>query len=135
MRERTAPHDRRHLPEAIYAHLDHNLILRAYDRPPSGMQGYLITPRAARRLVAHANRIVWPIDETLDQYWKHGLRLCTALPAAIGIADTFESTIGDRAPRRRPKWRKVQRELINASQALQRRLFNLKHYGFLRGSA
>jgi glycosyl transferase family 25 len=105
----------------------HQLI--AYDRQPSGAQGYLLKPSAAARLVKHASKIVWPIDETLDLYWRHGLRLYSLNPPAICIADQFESTIGSRSSDKRPKWRKLQRQLINGAHGLQRKLFNFKTYG------
>lgn len=118
-----------------FAHLDETHILRAYDRPPSGAQGYLLTPAAARKLVALAARIVWPIDEVIDFHWQHKLRLYTLLPAAISLEPSFHSTIGLRAPNRRSKWRKIQRELINGTQGLQRKLFNLQRYGLSRRPA
>lgn len=115
-----------------YAHLDGMHTLRAYDRQPAGTQGYLLTPKAARELLTLARRIVWPIDEVMDFYWEHKLHLYTLFPPAIALEPEFNSTIGFRAPGRRPKWRKLQRELINGTQGLRRRLFNLRRYGLSR---
>lgn len=108
----------------VYAELEPGVALRAYDRQPSGMQGYLLKPRAAKRLAEHAARIIWPIDETMDLYWQHRLRLFSVKPDAIGLAKNFESTIGTRSSRSRPKWRKLQRELINGVHGTRRRIFN-----------
>lgn len=108
-------------------------VLRAYDRQPSGAQGYLLTPAAARQLAEHASRIVWPVDETMDLYWEHKLRMFSVEPAAIGLAaEDFGSTIGDRSSSRRPKWRKLQRQLINGLQGVRRKLHNLKVFGLHR---
>ncbi|MCA7085862.1 glycosyltransferase family 25 protein [Cupriavidus sp. DB3] len=115
-----------------YTELDREHALRAYDRQPSGMQGYLLKPAAARRLLPHASRIVWPIDETLDLYWEHKLRLYTVTPAAVDLEPSFNSTIGQRSSKRRSKWRKLQREFINGAHGLQRKLFNLRRYGLSR---
>ena len=116
----------------VAATLEPGVRLRAYDRQPSGTQGYVLTPAAARRLAAHAARIVWPIDETLDLYWRHGLRLFSAEPDAIGLAADFESTIENRSSRLRPKWRKIQRELINGQHGLQRKIYNWRTFGVRR---
>ena len=115
--------------------LEEQTALRAYDRQPAGTQGYLIQPHAARRLLRHASRIVWPIDETLDLYWEHGLRLFSVEAPAIGLAQQFESSIGERSSQRRPQWRKLQRQLINGWQGLRRKLHNLGRYGLRRHSA
>ncbi|WP_269531310.1 glycosyltransferase family 25 protein [Chitinimonas sp. BJYL2] len=109
--------------------LDASYALHAHDRPPSGLQGYLIQPHSAAALAKLAASIVWPIDETVDLYWQHKQRLYTLMPAAIDLAPAFNSTIGQRSSSRRPRWRKWQRELINGWQGLSRKLFNLRHYG------
>lgn len=119
----------------IHAHLDAEHALLAYDRQPSGAQGYLLKPSAARRLAEHASRIVWPIDETLDLYWEHKQRLYSLAPAAIAVEASLDSTIGTRSSKRRPKWRKVQRELINGMQGARRRLFNLRRHGLAAWTA
>lgn len=118
-----------------HARLDADHVLRAYDRQPSGMQGYLIKPASARRVLEHSDRIVWPVDETLDLYWKHRQRLYTLQPAAIGLEPRFDSTIGVRSAKRRPKWRKVQRQLINGLHGAQRRWYNLRKHGLNRDAA
>ncbi|MDE1980640.1 MAG: glycosyltransferase family 25 protein [Thiomonas sp.] len=117
----------------VHRRLDGVYTLRAYDRQPSGTQGYLLKPAVAQALCRHASKIVWPIDETLDLYWRHRQRLYTLEPAAIDVASEFESTIGTRSADLRPKWRKLQRQLINGFHGLQRRLYNLKLYGWGRG--
>lgn len=117
----------------IHQRLDHGHALRAYDRQPSGMQGYLLKPAVARVLRLHASKIVWPIDETLDLYWRHQQRIYSLEPPAIGLASQFESTIGVRSADQRPKWRKLQRQLINGLHGLQRKSYNLKVHGWIRG--
>lgn len=114
----------------IHKELDNEHKLRAFDRQPSGMQGYLIKPDAAKRLIHHARRIVWPIDETLDLYWEHGQRLYCIEPPAIEIEPRFESTIGARSSAQRPKWRKLQRQLINGVHGIKRKFYTVRQLGW-----
>lgn len=108
--------------------LNEQYILRAYDRQPSGTQGYLIKSIAARKLAEHAADIVWPIDETLDLYWEHRQRLYCVAPSAIGTCPDFDSLIGQRSNKNRPKWRKLQRQLINGLQGIKRMKYRFFNY-------
>lgn len=113
----------------IHQELDPQNRLRGFDRQPSGMQGYLIRPQAAKILFQHAHKIVWPIDETLDLYWEHKQRLYCLDPPAIGLDQRFESMIGARSSARRPKWRKLQRQIINGIHGVKRKLYVIRQQG------
>lgn len=38
-----------------------------------GTQGYLLRPRAARKLVSSVGSVVRPVDDEMDRFWSHGI--------------------------------------------------------------
>lgn len=61
-----------------------------------GTQGYVVTRRAAERLVAGTSRIDEPVDWYLARYWRHGFRNHCLFPFPI-VERFSESHIGDRS--------------------------------------
>ena len=55
-------------------------------------------------------------------YWQHKLRLFSIEPPAIACNPLFASSIGERSSAKRPVYRKIQRELINGLQTIERRV-------------
>lgn len=61
-----------------------------------GTQGYLLTRRAAERLVALARGITMPVDWFMTRYWAYGVRNYCVFPFPL-IERYVPSTIGDRS--------------------------------------
>lgn len=95
-------------------------------RGPRGGQGYAIHPSAARKFLAQSESWSEPVDDYMDMEWRHGVLLRALYPAPVWALDSFASTIGDRPKQPMPAWRKLQREIYQASVRLRSWLFNLR---------
>ena len=72
---------------------------------PGGAYGYVLSRRAAERLV-RTGRVMWmPIDTHQGQTWKHGLRVRALTPPPVRFDNEVPSTIGDE---RFDKFRRLQ---------------------------
>lgn len=60
---------------------------------PSGTQGYLVSQTGARRMLQRLNTLSCPIDDTLDLYWRHGLRIPVLTPTVVEEDPNLASTI------------------------------------------
>ncbi|MBY4753325.1 glycosyltransferase family 25 protein [Burkholderia dolosa] len=85
-------------PQIEYAALPSGTRLMWMDVHPLGTQCYVITRAAAQRMLAHSEKIMHPIDDTIDQNWKHKLRLYITSPEFVADGN-FASTIGPLAGR------------------------------------
>jgi glycosyl transferase family 25 len=63
-----------------------------------GAAAYLLRAEGARRLVAYAERIVLPVDQTMDRFWENGIAPFVVRPFPVRQLDAFDSSIGARAP-------------------------------------
>lgn len=80
-----------------------------YLNNPCGTQGYLLSPNAAQKLIAHANTWVEPVDDYLDKEWLHKVSVygiepnCLKhnldLPSDIGLRRKQKMTIKQRCTR------------------------------------
>ncbi|MBV6274121.1 glycosyltransferase family 25 protein [Alcaligenaceae bacterium CGII-47] len=59
----------------------------------SGTTGYLITPRAAQALLDYAAEWVYPVDNTMDRFYEHGIEAIGVDPVCLAQDDDFESFI------------------------------------------
>jgi glycosyl transferase family 25 len=65
-----------------------------YTSPALGTQGYLLTKNGARRLLAHAANVVWPIDVYMDRADWHGVLNLAVYP--FPLYERFQpSSIGE----------------------------------------
>nr|DAG72490.1 MAG TPA: hypothetical protein [Caudoviricetes sp.] len=80
-------------PQIEYASLPSGTKLMWMDTHPLGTQCYVVTRNAAQRLLRVTERIRVPIDDALDQNWKHELRLYITSPEFVRD-EGFDSTIG-----------------------------------------
>ena len=67
---------------------------------PLGASAYVITPRAAKKLIQYSQAIYEPLDHFLEHRQKHGLKIVAIKPYPI-IVKGNSSTILDR-PERKP---------------------------------
>ncbi|WP_437560052.1 glycosyltransferase family 25 protein [Acidithiobacillus sulfuriphilus] len=114
----------------IHRHLDCEARLMAYIKQPQGTAAYLIQPHTAQVLLESTQRIREPVDNAVDQYWQHGLRLLVLDPPLASIDPALPSAIQARGwevdhSERRPWWRRLQRDLRNGREDLRARIHTL----------
>lgn len=83
--------------------------VRKFAKGFSGTTGYLITPRAARTLLAYAAEWVYPVDNTMDRFYDHKVEAIGIDPVCIAQDDDFESSINVADSGRRRGWSDVWR--------------------------
>lgn len=95
-------------------------------KSPWGTQGYMLSPAAARRLLAHAAHWIDAVDYYLDQYWVHGVESIALLPTCVRESGALPSVI--RSPRRAPAnpVGKPGRLWLSMQNSLRRSLYNLR---------
>jgi len=94
-------------------------------KPPWGTQGYVLSPAAAGRLLAHAQHWIEAVDYYLDQYWVHGVESNVLLPLCVEASVDLPSMI--RTPRETPANHlgRPGRLWLSAQNSLRRSLYNL----------
>ncbi len=106
---------------------DKNFTALTFHEQPSGAQGYFITPKASKILLSYTRKILEPVDNMMDHYWRTGLDVFCLDPPAIEEA-MIGSDIGERGWKRRPKWQGLKRDLRTGVTELYRRYYNYKKY-------
>jgi glycosyl transferase family 25 len=100
-----------------------------------GTQGYLITKVGARRMLAQASQVLWPVDMYMDSVWQHGVMNLAIYPfplyerfqpssigdARLGIGPGFRA-LTFRMRRKLRLWRSVYGPEPLAARLLKRRL-------------
>jgi glycosyl transferase family 25 len=95
-----------------------------------GVGAYLIRREGARRMLAYANRIFMPIDQTMDRYWENGVLPFVVRPFQVHQGEDFGSSTGVRPLDRRstqPLSVRVRRRLQRVTDGVRKRAFNLAH--------
>ncbi len=83
---------------------------------PWGSVAYVVTPAAARRLLAHSRRIVEPVDTFLENVGRHRQRLLAMAPYPVGITGT-PSSMTDRPVRGGvSRWARRRRRMFQAAE-------------------
>ncbi len=67
---------------------------------PLGMQGYLLRPSHARRLVQGIRRIERPIDDEIDRSWKYGAPNLVVRPPAVTDRNEPSDIVGEKDVRK-----------------------------------
>jgi glycosyl transferase family 25 len=96
-------------------------------KSPSGLQGYVVTARGARRLVDAFSVPRLAVDTAVDGAWQHGVQVVMVAPPVIhhdvGAPSSIEIT-GRRRPRRPDrglaKWAASVRKQLTLSGAFQK---------------
>ena len=97
-----------------------------YEGKPCGTTGYMLHPKAARRLLDYSSRITLPVDEFIDQEWRHGVAAIGVEPMPIAITD-LPSDIGQRRPELPLScMNRMNREAFRVGYDLMGSLFNLR---------
>ena len=88
--------------------------------------GYLITRRAAAKMLSYGRRIFMPVDHTLDRFWENGITPYVVRPLPVRQSPCFASEIGERgrALAERETARDVRRRRVQrALDGLNKRVF------------
>ncbi|MXN79280.1 glycosyl transferase family 25 [Burkholderia sp. 4701] len=80
-------------PQIEFASLPSGTKMMWMDVHPLGTQCYVITRKAAERMLESTEKIQYPIDDAIDKNWKHKLRLYITSPEFVADGD-FSSMIG-----------------------------------------
>ncbi|MGZ2747050.1 glycosyltransferase family 25 protein [Burkholderia stagnalis] len=80
-------------PQVEFASLPSGTKMMWMDVHPLGTQCYVITRKAAQRMLESTEKIQYPIDDAIDKNWKHKLRLYITSPEFVADGD-FSSMIG-----------------------------------------
>lgn len=106
--------------------IDERYTLYKYFGKPSGAQCYALHPTAARKLLQHSRRIILPVDDFMDQEWRHGVAAIGVEPTPIAITD-LPSDIGLRRPELPLScMNRMNREAFRVGYDLMGSLFNLR---------
>ncbi|MGH7042698.1 MAG: glycosyltransferase family 25 protein [Acetobacteraceae bacterium] len=93
-----------------------------------GAAAYLIRAEGARRLRTYGQRIVLPVDQTMDRFWENGIAPYVVRPFPVRQRAEFASSIGARTPDRlgaRPLDLVLCQRLQRAGDGVRKRLYLL----------
>ena len=106
--------------------IDERHTLYKYFGKPSGAQCYALHPAAAHKFLSHSRRITLPVDDFMDQEWRHGVPAIGIEPMPIAITD-LPSDIGQRRPEQPlSRINRINREAFRCGYDLMGSLFNLR---------
>lgn len=91
-----------------------------YLYPPRGTQAYIVRRAAAVRLLEHCAMIRHPIDDAMDRYWEHELRLLAVRPWVAAEDSRLPSTISGRSRVQAPIAIRARREFSRVCDDLLR---------------
>ena len=95
-------------------------------KPPRGTQGYILNRHAALTLLALTETMIHPIDDTIDQVWRHPLKMFAIEPAIVNEDASLISSIGSRRHSKLKLATKLKRELYRTPEAINRTLWQYK---------
>jgi glycosyl transferase family 25 len=107
-------------------------VLVNYLEQPNGAQAYLLNRDAARRLLAHTERMAHAIDMAIDQEWEHGVNIMGVEPGPIRDEKIFETTLGRASKPKLSLRQKFMRELHRAGSNFRKQLWLAKKRRLLR---
>ncbi len=94
---------------------------------PMGAAAYIVTPWAAKRLLACSERFHVPVDVFLSQSWVHRLRFRTVSPYLFKVGK-FESEIGKRRRPKQSTWARLRIEYSRAADDIKRLAYLPWHF-------
>lgn len=97
-------------------------------RQPSGTQGYIIKPEAAKKFSAFARKIFLAIDDTLDRDYIHGLKVYGYQPYLIEHDMALQSEIGARKFKTKSLRLKLCKEPLKFWWSLRRFIYTRINY-------
>lgn len=104
--------------------------LRRFLKVPQCATCYLITPKAAKRLIDASEVFFLPVDVFIRHTHLHGVAIHELTPPAVRRveASAAASVIGDRHKQKAPWWSKLTRQYFRISSALRNGWMNLRFW-------
>lgn len=104
---------------------DKRVICKYLDKP-RGTQCYALAPAAAARFLAYSERFFLPVDDFMDQEWRHGVPALGIEPPIVEH-EHFSSEIEDRAKPDMSVVARIRREVFRALDGGFNLIFKLRH--------
>ena len=96
--------------------LQNDLRIVKYTKPVKGGQGYILTPKAAQKLIHKAASWHDPVDDFIEKEWLHKVDVYGVEPAPLNHDLELESEIGNRGKPKTPVWKRCRREIYRSSE-------------------
>ena len=101
--------------------------VRKFSKGFSQAAGYLLTPQAAQALLNYSQEWLYPVDNTMDRFFDHGVESIGLDPVCIKHDLEFESAINaDHTESQRSTADRLRRELYSLKDNLARNWHNLR---------
>lgn len=94
-------------------------------RGPSGTLCYVISPSAAKDLIAHADEWFLAVDDYMDRYWGHGVDCFSLMPFVVTVADSGGSDIIRANKEKEGLAVKLVQELCGRAERLRRLFYRM----------
>jgi glycosyl transferase family 25 len=101
----------------------------SYKRAPNILMAYMITPRAAKKMLYGKEMFFYPVDEYVRNSWLHGVKIRGIDPPLVefsGLPISQESTIGERKAEC-PWWAKCQQTYFKSRNSIMTHLHYYKN--------
>ena len=89
---------------------------------PAGSLAYYLDAPSAKRLLEASHRFYVPVDDFIDQEWRHETVVMGVHPYPVGSSD-MESEIGERAKVRLRGWAKLKAEIWKGFDSIRSRWY------------
>ncbi len=89
-----------------------------YTKPAKGGMGYVLSPKAAKKLINKTKDWHDPADDFLEKEWLHNVKIFGVEPPCLTHDFEVDSEIGERKKCVQPVLKRVQRELYRSSEWL-----------------
>lgn len=113
----------RRSPGKVWRQLDRGIALVRPFKASSSAVAYMLTPHAAKRLLAESGRFWLAVDEYLDDEATHECAILDVRPELIRHDDNGSSLIGARTKPSISPWAKMRRELLRLIRNLRQSLW------------
>jgi glycosyl transferase family 25 len=105
-----------------------NFELIDHIRGPSGTLCYVISPSAAKDLIAHADEWFLAVDDYMDRYWAHGVDCFSLMPFVVTVAESGGSDIVRANKEKAGLTVKLVQELCGRAERLRRLLYRMNRH-------
>lgn len=102
--------------------------IHQFSRGHMSTTGYYLTPTGAKKFITKSNQWYLPVDIYMDQFWVNDVVCYGTVPACLTNDKKFDSDIGYAKKKKLTLKGKLNREIFNLSQTINRYIFNFKNY-------
>jgi glycosyl transferase family 25 len=102
-------------------------------KDPGSAAAFLIKPSSAKVLLAHAQKVFMPADDTIERPWLHGLRILAFIPYPVSV-DWTPTTTTDRSKPRLSLLTRIIREFNRLPIGIRRSWYRQKRRWFYKNN-